>query len=143
MSQPVLPNYKPVSVGILLKEKQVLLGQRPEKSKEGADLWEFPGGSIEPGEQAHQALVRELKEELNIQVKKTKICACLCDYQKKVSRLIIFFYVFKWEGDIQKNYHQQLKWHSLKDCTQKKLPNINPSLFKNILSLIGEGMALF
>jgi len=45
----------------------VLLAQRPE-GKHLAGLWEFPGGKREPGEQPQHALVRELREELGIQV---------------------------------------------------------------------------
>ena len=47
--------------------EQFLLAQRPE-GKVYAGYWEFPGGKVEPGETGHQALVRELQEELGIGV---------------------------------------------------------------------------
>lgn len=57
-----------VAVGILIREDgRVLLGSRPE-GKPYAGYWEFPGGKLEAGESVHEALVRELKEELDIAV---------------------------------------------------------------------------
>ncbi len=46
---------------------RVLLAQRPP-GRDCAGLWEFPGGKIEPGEDAHAALARELREELGIRI---------------------------------------------------------------------------
>jgi mutator protein MutT len=58
-----------VACAIVVNEQgQVLLAERPPH-KSFAGLWEFPGGKIEPGEGAEQALLRELKEELVLAVK--------------------------------------------------------------------------
>ncbi len=46
---------------------RVLIAQRPQ-GKALAGLWEFPGGKVEPGERPETALIRELAEELGIQV---------------------------------------------------------------------------
>ncbi len=55
-----------VAVGVLIREDgRVLLGSRPA-GKPYAGYWEFPGGKLEEGETVHAALVRELKEELDI-----------------------------------------------------------------------------
>jgi 8-oxo-dGTP diphosphatase len=48
-------------------EGRILLAQRPE-GRTMAGLWEFPGGKIEPGETPAEALIRELKEELDIDI---------------------------------------------------------------------------
>ena len=47
---------------------RVLIAQRPP-GKPMAGLWEFPGGKVESGEQPEETLIRELKEELGIDVK--------------------------------------------------------------------------
>lgn len=60
-SKPVID----VSAGILRKDGRFLAVRRPE-GKPMAGFWEFPGGKVEPGENPEQALIRELKEELNI-----------------------------------------------------------------------------
>ena len=54
---------------------KVLVQQRPE-GKTMAGLWEFPGGKVEPGERLEQSLVRELKEELDVDVTE----ACLAPF---------------------------------------------------------------
>ncbi|GAB4199610.1 MAG: Nudix family hydrolase [Wenzhouxiangellaceae bacterium] len=57
-----------VAAGIIYRgQNELLLAQRPPKAHEEG-WWEFPGGKLEAGETPHQALVRELQEELDIEV---------------------------------------------------------------------------
>ena len=56
-----------VAAGILVRDGQVLLSLRPE-GKHLAGLWEFPGGKVEPGETPEAALVREVREELGLEL---------------------------------------------------------------------------
>ncbi len=57
-----------VAVGILMKPNgDVLLGQRPD-GKPYPGYWEFPGGKVENGETPEAALIRELREELGVEV---------------------------------------------------------------------------
>src|SRR5262245_61448320 len=57
-----------VAVALLDADNRVLLAQRPE-GKHLAGYWEFPGGKLEPGETPEAALIRELKEELDIDIR--------------------------------------------------------------------------
>lgn len=134
MPSSVFPKWEVIAVGLLLREGKVLLGLR---NTEG-NLWEFPGGRVEKREQPQTALVRELKEELGIQVQESEIADCLCDHKEGISRLIVFFYIQIWEGEIQKNCHLKLEWLSLRECKARKIPNINPSLFEKILKIIDQ-----
>ena len=61
-----------VAVALVDADGRVLLAQRPE-GKQLAGLWEFPGGKVEPGERPEETLIRELREEIGIEVKE----ACL------------------------------------------------------------------
>jgi 8-oxo-dGTP diphosphatase len=88
---------------------QVLLAQRPI-GKGWAGWWEFPGGKIEAGETAEQALCRELQEELGLQVVQcyrwlTRVHA----YPEKTVRLH-FFKVLQWQGEPQSLENQRWAW---------------------------------
>ena len=54
-----------VAVGIIHRHGKILVGQRRRNDRH-AFKWEFPGGKVEHGESPQQALVRELREELQI-----------------------------------------------------------------------------
>ena len=56
-----------VVAAIIVKEKKVFATQRGYG--EFKDGWEFPGGKIEPGESPEEALVREIREELDVDIK--------------------------------------------------------------------------
>ena len=127
--------FETISVGILIKNQKVLLGLRKNK-----DMWEFPGGSLEKGEQAETTVKRELQEELGILVTQLEIAAVLSYYKFTIPKLILFFYITTWEGDIQKKWHRDLKWFSLEECKKQRLPNINPEFFEDILKLLSKKM---
>jgi 8-oxo-dGTP diphosphatase len=90
---------------------RVLLARRPP-GRPLAGLWEFPGGKIEPGETPEAALIRELKEELDIEVP----ARCLAPLSfashgyPEFHLLMPLFVTRKWEGEISPQQGQQLAW---------------------------------
>jgi 8-oxo-dGTP diphosphatase len=90
---------------------RVLICQRPE-GKQLAGLWEFPGGKVEPGETPEAALIRELKEELGIDVK----AACLAPFvfashSYETFHLLMPLYLCRrWKGFVQALEHPALAW---------------------------------
>ena len=77
------PSIDYVGVGvagiIINKKKEVLLQLRGKKARNERGLWKLPGGQIEWGEKAEDALKREIKEELNVEVKILRLLFCLDD----------------------------------------------------------------
>ena len=92
-------------------EGRVLLAQRPE-GKSMAGLWEFPGGKVESGEAPEETLIRELKEELEIDV--TASCLAPFTFASHAYddfHLLMPLYVCrKWQGIPRPVEGQVLKW---------------------------------
>jgi 8-oxo-dGTP diphosphatase len=106
-----LPILTVVAVALVDADGRVLLAQRPE-GKPMAGLWEFPGGKIAAGETPEAALIRELHEELGIDVTE----ACLAPFTFASHRyerfhLLMPLYVCRrWKGTPLPREGQQLDW---------------------------------
>ncbi|NLJ51604.1 MAG: Nudix family hydrolase [Alcaligenaceae bacterium] len=99
-----------VAVGVMINsDGEILLAQRPE-DKSWPGWWEFPGGKIESGETAKDALIRELKEELDVTVTAaTPWVKFDYEYPKTKVRLA-FFLVTAWDGEPQGLEQQLFAW---------------------------------
>lgn len=105
------PTVLVVAAALIDTDGRVLIAQRPE-GKALAGLWEFPGGKIEPGERPEQALIRELREELGIEVS----AACLAPFvftshaYDSFHLLMPLYLLRRWSGTVQRREHAALKW---------------------------------
>jgi len=106
-----LPTVLVVAAALIDADGRVLIAQRPE-GKALAGLWEFPGGKIESGERPEQALIRELHEELGIDVN----AACLAPFvftshaYESFHLLMPLYLLRRWSGTVQRREHAALKW---------------------------------
>jgi len=106
-----LPVVLVVAVALVDVDGRVLLAQRPE-GKAMAGLWEFPGGKVQPGETPEAALIRELREELGIDVAE----ACLApltfaSHRYETFHLLMPLYACRrWNGRVTPREGQQLTW---------------------------------
>ena len=100
-----------VAAALVDADGRVLIAKRP-KGKPMAGLWEFPGGKVHDGEIPETALVRELAEELNIDI--TESCLAPLSFASHVYddfHLLMPLYVCRvWKGDITPREGQQVKW---------------------------------
>lgn len=118
-----------VSAAVLQRpDGTFLLAQRPT-GKIWAGYWEFPGGKVEQGETAHDALVRELREELGIAVQTAyPWISRVFTYPHATVRLT-FFRVTAWAGDLHPHEGQQFAWqHQAKVNVDPILPANAPIL---------------
>ncbi len=88
---------------------EFLLGQRaPGTFYPG--FWEFPGGKVEPGETPHDALVRELREELGIEVTRADPWLRRQHEYEHAHVRLDFFRVREWHGELHDHVHSALAW---------------------------------
>lgn len=111
------------AVALVDVDGHVLLAQRP-KGKHMEDMWEFPGGKVEAGESPEMALIRELKEELDIDVK----ASCLApftfvshDYEE-FTLLLLLYLCRKWQGTPRAVEAQALTWKHPQEMSAIPMP---------------------
>ncbi len=98
-----------VSAAIIKKDNNILIAQRGRKKSQGLK-WEFPGGKLEPNESAEESLVREIKEELNIDIEVgEKFGESIFEYPSGRIKLIAFYAEWK-SGDLRLLEHEEVKW---------------------------------
>src|ERR1700691_3978569 len=99
------------AVALIDADGRVLLAERPE-GKHLAGLWEFPGGKVQPGETPEAALVRELAEELGIDVHQSCLAPfTFASYGYADFHLLMPLYVCrKWSGIVIPREGQRLAW---------------------------------
>lgn len=91
------------------ENEKILITQRNLKKAQGG-LWEFPGGKIEPNETRENAIVREIKEELDIDIEvKSYLSEKVFNYPEKDINLIALE-CKKVSGEIRLLEHEDYKW---------------------------------
>jgi len=114
-----------VAVGVIQNtEGQVLISLRDESLHQGG-LWEFPGGKIESGESAEQALARELKEELAITVISATPLITVKHQYPDLSVQLNVFLVEHFSGDAKSCEDQPFKWVNPAELTNHAFPAAN------------------
>ena len=100
-----------VSAAIIKKDEKILIAQRGENKSE-ALKWEFPGGKIEENETPEESLVREIKEELNIDIEVMDFFdENIYEYPTGKIKLIAFYAEWK-SGTLELLEHEKVQWVS-------------------------------
>lgn len=125
-------NIKDVAAGIIQKEGLILIARRGPKEKL-AGFWEFPGGKREQNETIEQCLIRELKEELDIEVVTNGILG-ESDYHYSGGAIkLIGVYAQIVSGDIKMTVHDSFEWVSPKDLLSYQLAPADIPLAKMLI----------
>ena len=121
--------------GTLLDEDRFLIGQRLNSDDIYPNLWELPGGKIEDGETPYDAIVREWKEELDIQIKPYYHIP-----EREMNGILVHPYLIKYEsGKPKLNDHQKVRWITLNEIDNYNFTPIS----KKVLYIIKGSYNLF
>ena len=117
-SRPAGPALRFVVAGLLIRDDRVLICQRrPDQPM--ALQWEFPGGKIEQGETAEQALARELHEELGIRATiGAHVTHIRHNYRHGGAVDLQFYAVPSFEGELENKIFHQFKWVKLEELPE-------------------------
>ena len=123
-----------VAVGVIINnEQQVLLAKRPDHLHQGGK-WEFPGGKVEAGETVTQALARELREEVALNVETTSPFMELSfDYPDKQVFLDIHT-VTSFSGEAKGLEGQQVRWVAKDALREYEFPEANKVILDKLLT---------
>lgn len=120
---------KVVAAVIINEENKILITKRNLKKDQGG-LWEFPGGKIEAGETEQEALKREIKEELDIEIEVEKrIGNKVHKYTEKEIDLIAYK-AKKVNGNLQLLEHEDYHWIDKKEMEQFRFAEADKFIVK-------------
>jgi 8-oxo-dGTP diphosphatase len=127
-----------VAAVLVDRDNRVLIAERPQ-GKSLAGLWEFPGGKLAPGETPEEALVRELKEELDIDVCLT----CLAPFTfashtyDRFHLMMPLYLCRNWDGEITPREGQRIKWVRASKLADYPMPPADLPLIPFLRDLLG------
>jgi len=138
---PVSPSGKPIllvaAAALVDVDGRVLIAKRPlGKPMEG--LWEFPGGKVDAGETPEECLIRELNEELDINV----TAACLAPFvftshgYDSFHLLMPLYLCRRWEGVVRAREHEAIAWVKPSKLSDYPMPPADVPLVAWLVDLL-------
>lgn len=113
-------------------QNRILIGQRPE-GKALAGLWEFPGGKQEEGETVEQCLVREIKEELDVNcVVGDFLLTVSKQYEHGDFKLMGYRATIEDVQNLKAVVHQELRWVNISDLHNYEFPPADDDIIEYI-----------
>src|SRR3954471_6697787 len=114
-ADPQRPEVRQVVAALIQRDGKLLVCQRT-KHQPMPLKWEFPGGKIEPGESAVNALARELDEELGIQATiGPELVKIRHQYRSGNSVELRFFLVEQYQGELENRIFRDIQWAAPKE----------------------------
>ena len=127
-----MSNIIHVAVAVIVNtNNEVCISLRHKNAHQGG-LWEFPGGKVEQGETIEQALAREIREELNIEIKQSRpLITINHSYDDKTVRLHVNK-VMLYRGEVKGLEGQQVKWLPVSQLSAHDFPAANLPIIKAV-----------
>ncbi|NLO32885.1 MAG: A/G-specific adenine glycosylase [Candidatus Hydrogenedentes bacterium] len=123
-----VPHHE-VVVAVLCKGEGYLIGKRPSTGFLGG-LWEFPGGKLEAGENHQQALIRECREELGIEIEPGGLITVAKHAYTHFKVTLNVFRCRVVKGKPRPNFHTELKWVTRDEFDDYPFPKGNHKFLK-------------
>jgi len=121
-----------ISTGIIRNAKQQIFITQRAADAHMANKWEFPGGKIEAGESAEQALVRELQEEVGITPQGATLYEKL-EYQFPDRHITLWFWLVEsWDGEPWGKEGQPGSWVAQSELDEEKFPPANEPVISRL-----------
>ncbi len=113
-------------VGLINERNEVLISLRQNRNEYNG-CWEFPGGKVEKGETVDHALVREVKEELSIDISRNCIAPLTftVDHYNSKQIILMLYICRKWQGSPVSLLDQKLQWVRPINLVDYKMPEPN------------------
>lgn len=127
---------KPIEVvaAIIKKEDKIFITRR--SCGEFQDMWEFPGGKIEVGETKEEALIREIKEELELDINNLEYLTTV-EYDYTSFHLTMHCFICEiCGGSLNLNAHNDAKWVSLDELESQDWVPADVEVVEKILGVI-------
>ena len=117
-------------LGLINEKNEVLISLRKNRNDYN-DYWEYPGGKVEKGETTDQALVREIKEELDVNVSSNCVAPLTFTvaHDEKIQTILLLHVCRKWQGSPESLLDQRIEWVRPVNLIQYKMPK--PNYFLN------------
>ncbi len=126
-------NKRAAVVVVVNKENKVLCLLRSETDEWKPLHWGLPGGHLDEGEYPYNGILREAKEETNLDVG-----AFYCGIRKDIQGWDIYIYgADTYSGDIEVSFeHSDYAWFSVEEIAS--LPNTTPNLYRDVSMVLDE-----
>ena len=121
-----------IAIAVVEHEGRYLIGRRPEGAPL-AGLWEFPGGKVETGETFQACLIREIAEELDIEIAVDELLEEIThSYPEKVVRLC-FYNCRLIAGEPKAVHVQAWKWVTRAELRKEEFPAADAKLIERLV----------
>ncbi|PWN06166.1 A/G-specific adenine glycosylase [Rhodohalobacter mucosus] len=137
-----IPHHK-IGVGLIVNQSgKLLIALRPEDAMLGG-LWEFPGGKNDTGESLEETVIRELREELGVEVRVSEKYMQLKHAYSHFKITLHAYWCTIISGNPQPKSSEKLKWVSLDELEQHPFPKANKILVEGLQNMQPEDLKRF
>ena len=121
------------TIALIDDENKILIGKRP-LGKAFENLWEFPGGKVKTNETIEQALIRETKEEIDVDLSMNCIAPLsFSTYNNQNINIIVLLFISrKWNLEPICKFHKELKWVKANSLNKYSMPPANKPLVSSL-----------